>query len=64
VDPGEHAPQRARAVGREQLQSHRILAGAEILERDFERLAGEHRRLRLVELAEARIEPGLERIRA
>ena len=64
VDPPEHASQRARAVGREQLQPRRILAGAELLERGVERLAREHRRLRLVELAEARVEPGLERIRA
>ena len=63
VDPGDHPAQAPRAVGREQLQPVRVAVGAEPGQRLVERLAREHRRLRLVELAEARVEPGLERIR-
>jgi hypothetical protein len=40
----------------------RMPVGAERRQRLVEGLSGEDRRLRLVELAEARIEPGLERI--
>ncbi len=62
-DTGEHAAQPRRAVGREQAQALRLAAGAELRERGLERLAAQHRALRVVELAEARIEPGRERIR-
>ena len=54
----------ARPVRCEELQALRLLAGAELVERLRERLAGEHGRLRAVELAEARVEPRLERVGA
>src|SRR5581483_4779464 len=51
------------AVRREQPQPVGVARGAELLERVPERLAPEDGALRLVELAEARIEPGGEGIR-
>src|SRR5262249_34933537 len=63
VDAGQHPPQPIASVGREQLEPLRIVSGAELGERLAERLRPEHRRLRLVELAEVRIETGSERIR-
>ena len=63
VDAGEHPPEAVRAVRREQAEAVRLAAGAELGERLLERLAPEHRRLRVVELAEARVEAGGERIR-
>ena len=62
VDAREHPAQAVGAVGREQAQPVGIAVGAELVERLPERLAPEHRALRVVELAEARIEPGGERI--
>ena len=47
----------------EQLEPLRIVPGAELRERLPERLRPQHRSLRLVELAETRVEPGCERIR-
>ncbi len=63
VDPRDHPPQAARAVGRQEPEPIRIAVGAEGRERLVERLAREHGGLRLVQLAEARVEAGLERIR-
>ena len=56
VDAREHPPQPVDAVGREQPQPRGVLTLAEPLERLVERLRREHARLRLVELAEARVE--------
>ena len=64
VDADQHPAQRRGAVRREQLQALRLLAGAELVECLRERLAGEHGRLRAVELAEPRVEPRLERVGA
>ena len=64
VDADQHPAQRRGAVGREQLQALRLLAGAELVQRLRERLARKHGRLRAVELAEARVEPGFEWIAA
>ena len=63
VHARQHPPQPVAPVGREQLEPLRIVPGAELGERLAERLRAEHGRLRLVELAEARVEPGGERIR-
>ncbi len=64
VHADQHPAQCSGPVRREQLQALRLLAGAELVERLRERLAGEHGRLRAVELAEARVEPRLERVGA
>src|SRR5205085_5660361 len=64
VDAGERPPQAVRAVGSEQPQPLRVAAGAELLERALERLAAHDRALRLVELAEARVDADRERVRA
>ena len=64
VDGGEHPPQTVRPVRREQPQTLRVAAGAEVLERALERLAPHDGALRLVELAEARVDPDRERMRA
>ena len=63
VDAGQHPAQPGRAVRREQPDAVRVVARAERVERGLEGLGAQHRRLRLVELAEARVEPGLERVR-
>ena len=63
VDARQHPPQPVAPVGGEQLEPLRIVSGAELRERGTERLRAQHRRLGLVELAEARVEPGRERIR-
>ena len=63
VDAREHPPQPARAVRREQPQPVVRAVRAELGERLPERLAAEHGALALVELAEARVEPGRERVR-
>jgi hypothetical protein len=64
VDPGEHPSEAARGVGRQQPQPLRIAVGAEVGESPFERLPAEHRALRLVQLAERRVEPCFERVRS
>ena len=56
VDAGEHPAQAVGAVGGEQAQPVGIPVGAELVERLPERLAPEHRALRVVELTEARVE--------
>ena len=58
VDARQHPPQPAGAVGREQLQPVRILAGAELVQRRLEGLAADHTALAVVEDAEARVEAG------
>ncbi len=63
VDAGEHPPQPAGAVGGEQLEPLGLAALAEGRERRLERLAADHTALALVEDAEARIQPGRERMR-
>ncbi len=62
VDARQHPPQPVAPVGGEQLEPLRIVVGTELRERGSERLRPQHRRLRLVELAEARVEPGCQRI--
>ena len=62
VHPREHAAEPRRAVGGEELQPLRLRARAELRERALERLAAQHRPLCVVELAEARIEAGRERV--
>src|SRR5215218_10874461 len=62
VDPRDHAPQAAGAVSSEQLDPHGVAVRAERAQCLVERLAGENRRLRFVELPEAGVEPCLERI--
>ena len=63
VDAGQHPPQAGGAVRREQAQPLGLASGAERGQRGLERLAAEHPRLALVEHAEARVEPGRERMR-
>ncbi len=63
VDAREHPAQAVRAVGGEQAQPLGRAVGAELAERLLERLAAQHGALGLVELAEARVEPGRERVR-
>src|SRR5581483_7378056 len=58
VDAGEHPAQPCSSVRREELQAVLLPARAELGERTLERLAAEHRRLRVVQLAEARVEAG------
>ena len=62
VDPREHPPQPARAVGGEQAKALGPLIGAERGERFLERLAGEHARLVVVDDPEPRVDAGLERV--
>ena len=64
VDARQHPPQPVAPVRREQLEPLRIVASAELRERLPERLRPEYRCLRLVELAEAWVEPGCKRIGA
>ena len=61
VDAREHAPQPVGAVRREQPQALGLSGRAELLQRPLECLAAEHGRARVLDLAEARIEPGGER---
>ncbi len=63
VDAREHPPQPVAAVGRKELESLRLVSRAELRQRLGEGFGAKHGRLRLVELAEARVEPGSERIR-
>ena len=62
VDAGQHPPQPLGAVGRQQSQALGIASGAEPLERSLEGLATQDGRSRVLELAEARIETGRERM--
>ncbi len=62
VDAREHAAQAVRAVRREQPQPLGLLSCTEFRQRLLERLTAQHRALRIVELAEARVEPCRERI--
>src|SRR5215218_1592407 len=62
VDAGEHPAQPPSAVGGEQPQA-RLVVAAELLERRPEGLAAEHAALAVVEHAEARVDPGRERVR-
>src|SRR5919198_1176999 len=64
VDARERPAQPVRAVGGEEPQPLGVAADAELLERPLERLAAHDRALRLVELAEARVDPDRERMRA
>ena len=64
VDLDEHAAEAVGAVGGEELPAVGLVGGAERLERGRERLGLEDERLRLVEHAEARIDPGREGMRA
>ena len=64
VDARQHPAQALRTVRREQAEPLGLASGAELLERAIERLAAEHRGAGVLELAEARIEPGGERMRA
>ena len=64
VDVRQHPAEPAAPVGGEQLEPLRVVAVAELGERLAERLRPQHRRLRLVELTEARVEPGGERVGA
>ena len=59
---GQHPPQPAAAVRGEQPQP-RLVVAAELLERRAERLAAEHAPLAVVDDAEARVDPGRERVR-
>ena len=63
VDRRQHPPQPGRAVRREQPQAVGIVAGAELVQRRLERLAADDAALTVVEDAEARVEPGRERMR-
>ena len=62
VDAGQHPPQPAAAVRGEQLQPRVVLA-AELLERRAEGFAAQHAPLAVVDHAEARVDPGRERMR-
>ena len=62
VHAGQHPPQPAAAVRGEQPQP-RLVVAAELLERRAERLAPEHAPLAVVDDAEARVDPGRERMR-
>ena len=64
VDAREHASQPGRAIGREQPQPLRILSRTELPERALERFAAQHRSSRVLELAEAWVEAGRERMGA
>ena len=64
VDADQHPAEPRTAVRDEQSQAFGLVARAEGRERLVERLAAKHLRLRLVELAEPRVEPGRERMRA
>ena len=63
VDGRQHPAQPGGAVGREQPQPLRVVAGAELVQRGLERLTADDAALAVVEHAEARVEPGGERMR-
>ena len=63
VDPRQHPAKPGRAIRRQEPDALGIAVGAELLERTLERLSAEHGRTRLLELAEARVEPHAERVR-
>ncbi len=62
VDTGEHPPQPLPPVGGEQPQPLLVPAAAELLERLAEGLASQDAALAVVEHAEARVDPGCERV--
>ena len=62
VHAGQHPPQPAAAVRGEQPHP-RLVVAAELLERRAEGLAAQHAPLAVVEHAEARVDPGRERVR-
>ena len=62
VDGRQHPPQPGAAVRREELEPLRVVSGEELVERRAERLRAETAPC-VVELAEARVEAGRERIR-
>src|SRR5207247_7112770 len=63
VNARQHAPQSRCSVRREQAETFRLAARTELRKRRRERLAPQHRALSLVELPEARVEPGDQWIR-
>ena len=63
VDVGEHPAQAVRAVGRKEPQPLVVPTRAEVLERALERFPADDRALRLVELAEAWVDPDREGMR-
>ena len=63
VDAREHPSQPARAVRGEQAKPLRLPVGTELVEGGLERLAAEHGTLRVVELAEPRVESRSKRVR-
>ena len=63
VDARQHPAEPGRAIRRQEPDALGIAVGAELLERTLERLSAEHGRTRLLELAEARVEPHTERVR-
>ena len=63
VDPRQHPPQPARAVGGEQAEPLGLLVDAERRERLLKRLAGEDARLVVVDDPEPGVDAGLERMR-
>ena len=63
VDGRQHPPQAAGAVRRQQLQAIGLVAGTELVQRRLEGLAADDAALAVVEDAEARVEPGGERMR-
>ena len=63
VDAGQHAPQPAGAVGREQPGPLRLTRRAELVERGLEGFARQHPRLVLVEHPEVGVDSGFEGMR-
>ena len=63
VHGGEHPAQPRSAVGREQPEPGRILAGAELVQRRLERLTTDDAPLTVVQHPETRVETGGERVR-
>ena len=63
VDTRQHSAQAARSVRGQKPDALGIVRSTELLERDVERLAGEHAGLVLVEHAEVRVDRSLERVR-
>ena len=63
VDAREHAAKTCGSIGREQPEALGVAGGTERLESALERLTAEHGRRRVLELAEARVEAGCERMR-
>ena len=63
VDPGDHPPQAARAVGRQQSRALLVVRAAERREHFVEGLAREDRGLRVVQLTEPWVETCFERRR-